>query len=382
MLAACVVFGAGYWGLDFGDGELKIFGRWDVLAVCTLSALPIAVLIAGQVARQSKVVRGIAGGLSAIAIVLCVYADGDAGALLSASRLSVSAFHGLLAVAATTLVISVLSVVRIGKDRELGLSCSRRVGLLFAVMAVALPSVYTDSVSKTMTNQLNRALSNQRTVKAAAYARKLRHLRPRARIGDVAIATLIESLQSRIADLEAVASRSLSPRSPASSLANRVTALVQLEHLDEALIAIRPLLSGDKFHPASFDFYGLCFQRLGDPGQSLIGYQMAIQFWADQPDSIQKRQSLESAWKGVAFAARQLSNRRMEERAFHELLAVAPAASNHLLLAQCYKEHQKMALAVKHAKQAAAMDPALQPRLEAISASIARDHLGCLGGVK
>ncbi|TWU48201.1 tetratricopeptide repeat protein [Rubripirellula reticaptiva] len=380
--AACLVCGIGYLALKSDRGDFEIFGRLDVLVVSVFSAVPISVLMADQIARKSKIVRF---GLVALLALIVVSQIGVWRILLyefGMSAVALSIVRGALAVITMTLPLACLNVFKTlvaGGDR---IEKSSLVPALFVVVAVSIPGVYVDSVSKTLASQLRQSLSNDRPTVALGHARRLSQLRPQTRIDGLAIVSLLDSLDDRIDQLNAIVRRPISPTAPTGAIAMRVTSLVQLELFDQALVGLKPLLSGERFHPASLDVYGLCFQRLGDPESSLVGYQMAIQYWTAQIESNQKRQSLASAWKGIAFAARQLDQRSMEEHAYQQLLNVAPNASNCLLMAKCYKHHQKMDLAAKYASQAFELDPASRSELDSITSELARDHFGCLSGVR
>jgi hypothetical protein len=87
---------------------------------------------------------------------------------------------------------------------------------------------------------------------------------------------------------------------------------------------------------------------------------------------------LASAWKGIGYAARRLSERSLEEHAYQELVKLVPSGENHLLLAQCYREHQKTQLAATHSSIAMQLNPSLRDESQSMMASMSSDHFGCL----
>lgn len=154
-------------------------------------------------------------------------------------------------------------------------------------------------------------------------------------------------------------------------------ALMQLDRNSEALELLEPLTQGPNFQPISLDYQGLCWQRMECFRESLDAYQQAVQYWQTQPPTPRQRESLASAWKGVGFAARRLHERRVQVNAYQQLVEVAPSAANHLLLAQCYREHQQTRLASEHASIAEALDPSVQPQSQSMRSSMSTDHFGC-----
>jgi hypothetical protein len=68
----------------------------------------------------------------------------------------------------------------------------------------------------------------------------------------------------------------------------------------------------------------------------------------------------------------------LEETSYRKLVARAPTAAHHFLLAQCYREHQKATLAAEHATTAIALDSQFREPGEALLSSLSMDHFGCL----
>lgn len=380
MLSACLVLVCLSLALGRDHCAMELFGRIDILAVAVLAAIPFSVLNANRTCKSSLPFRiGICGICVMIPLVV-VHASRIHASSESIGAMTIAVAHSLVTVSTVTLALIILiAIVKVPTAQSMPAQSVCVQGIFF-VLTIALPGVYVDSVFQTLASRLQQTLSDQRVTLSIDIAKVLQQLRPGARIDEMPVSELIQLLDARRQELEAIVDLPQSTPLSAESIANRTTALVQLDRLDQALSTMEPLLSGEQFHPSSFDFYGLCFQRLGDPAQSMIGYELAIRYWTPQADSSQKRRSLASAWKGVGFATRQLGERAKEENAYQELLLVAPTTSNHLLIAKCYQAHQKMSLAIDHVEQAVALDPAAKSELAAILRVASRDHVGCLVG--
>jgi tetratricopeptide (TPR) repeat protein len=205
----------------------------------------------------------------------------------------------------------------------------------------------------------------------------LRRFNPSLTAANTDLATLESNLHDEKARLEAEVQHPMPRNLTLAMVGRRITALVQLDRNHEALGWIRPMMSGHNFHPISLDFYGLCQQRLEQPAESMRGYERSREHWERQPDSPAKNNAMISAYKGIAFAARQLGNRRLEEQAYQTLVQLAPTAENHFLLATSYKEHQKTSLAAENAQLAAELDPQYAEQARSMLNQLSRDHFSC-----
>ncbi|MCC9657418.1 tetratricopeptide repeat protein [Rhodopirellula halodulae] len=366
--------------------ELRWFGREDLLVTSLLAALPLGFVLAHRLQSISvggKVaIAGLAISLSwAMAILSPPPAAID-------SFLKVSSFRILLATCATfgsCLLLSGAQGWFVGDGAGQGGRNSIKTSgtnptwlwVLSLTMAIGLPLAYCHSAGDALQANLEKSLDDQRFSLAQKQCHQLVWFRPNALVSDTPLKTLRERINERVQQLTLAVSQPLPTPVTMGAIGTRITQLVQLDRNEEALRLIRPMMTGRNFHPIALDYYGLCQQRLENADESMRGYQRSFQHWERQPNGPAKAEAMASALKGIAYAARQSGNRRMEEDAYLALIQMRPTAENHFLLATCYKEHQKSTLAAQHANRAAELDPQYGPQAQSMVSQLSRDHFSC-----
>ncbi|MAP09594.1 MAG: hypothetical protein CMM00_12590 [Rhodopirellula sp.] len=369
------------------SGHLEWFGREDIYAISMLSALPIGFAAARRVAKESR----------SSAIVLAVFlflgclclAVASHGIALPSSLLAITIARALLscltAFAAANLCFAIaspqppaqLEPPAIGAGQGGQQALPAWAWLLFGTATIAIPATYTHSAAESLEKKLNESLASNRVALAWKHCSQLRRFNPSLTAANTDLATLESNLRDAKARLEAEIQQPMPRNLTLAMIGRRITTLVQLDRNHEALGWIRPMMSGRNFHPISLDFYGLCQQRLEQPAESMRGYERSLKHWERQPDSPAKNNAMISAYKGIAFAARQLGDRRLEEQAYQTLVQLAPTAENHFLLATSYKEHQKTSLAAENAQLAAELDPQYAEQARSMLTQLSRDHFSC-----
>lgn len=133
-------------------------------------------------------------------------------------------------------------------------------------------------------------------------------------------------------------------------------------------------------HPEACNLRGTIYEARGAWRQSLDWYGRAKAAWQMEATSKNRDRGLTLAAKGVAYSQRRLGNYREAEAAYLELLAIAPTADTHFLLAQFYEDAQRAARAQHHAREAAKLDPAhyARPARDLIDKLVTL-HFGCWG---
>ena len=365
------------WQLTTSSGTTGLFGRWDVLVVALLAAAPFATLISGRLKpldRWNSLF--VPFGLMAVtAIAFRHFLKPDA----------MNGFSLVTATMARTTVATTVMLVVMMLSRELitvpalpsSIDQSWTAKLTLIAITTLIPAAYVDSVAEGLRIELERSLQSRRFSLALHHADRLWQLDPNGSIEDQSIRAVNSKIAEEVADLESALRRPLSQHATSSEIVHRVRILMQLDRNVEAVRLLVLLAQDPRFQPISLDYLGLCFQRLGRYQESLNAYQAAVTHWASQPTDARQQSSIASAWKGVGFAARRLNQRGLEEHAYRRLVDISPTASNHMLLAQCYREHQKTELAVRHNAVAVQLDPDLQERSESMLSSISADHFGC-----
>lgn len=367
-------------GLSGVNGVVALFGRWDVLTCSLMAAMPLVLLIVNDYPDIRRRLRfAIAcGSLAVTVMIVCVAVslDGSLGFGLAAALMCC---RWAIATASLMAVV-MLACALFGCTLRLPMFAKKSWSmlLLLVLFAVFVPVAYTDAVADGVRIDLENSLDSGRFALAQRQAWTLSELTPRGMIRDQPLTTLVSELDQTVSRLEAEVRRSLSPRPPISEVGRRITSLMHLDRMEDALRLLNPLARNPQFRPICLDYQGLCWQRLEQYSKSLDAYQSAVAYWQSQPGSDQKRVSMASAWKGVGFAARRLSDRSLEEHAYRTLVELSPTAESHFLLAQSYSDHQKTKLAAKHSAIAVQLDPQWRSQSESMLISMSRDHFGCL----
>ncbi|WP_442508035.1 hypothetical protein SH528x_006985 [Novipirellula sp. SH528] len=364
--------------LSISDGVVQVFGRWDVVACAFLTALPLALWGVQQFrefARWQKLVS--AFGCVAVAMAITVFAA-SITQFPDQSVVTLTVCRAVIAIAVMLSLTLVGAVVMTPHRLPVLAEQAWLSAAMLAALALLIPAAYADAVADGIRIDLERSLETRRFALANQQAEQFAQLNPGGQVHEKSVRKVQQELEAIVAKLNAEVRRPISAEASVAALGSRITVLMHLDRNEEALRLLEPLTRGDRFQPISLDYKGLCLQRLNQMSDSLEAYQAAVAYWETQPASDTKRSSLASAWKGIGFAARRLDQRTLEEQAYRELVAVAPTAESHLLLAQCYREHQKTRLAAEHSTMAMQLDPAMQSQSESILSSMSMDHFGCL----
>tara|TARA_A100001391_G_scaffold156159_1_gene114029 strand:- start:2 stop:1192 length:1191 start_codon:yes stop_codon:yes gene_type:complete len=360
------------------DGVIPLFGRWDVVACCLIATLPLSLFAVDLLRNTRGIVKlCIACGLLALAIIMVSVAQ----SINLAGGLGMGSLTLVRGTVATISMIILLLVCRVlGAEIQLPayLTSSWRPKAMLIAIAFLIPAAYADAVADGIRIDLENSLDSRRFATAERQARTMAEIVPGGIVHDKALLSLIPELQRTVEQMEEEVRRPLRTQPPIAEVGRRITLLMHLDRLDDALQLLSPLRRDPRFRPTCLDYQGLCWQRQEHFSKSLAAYQSAVAYWQTQPDSDRKQLSLASAWKGVGFAARRLGKRTLEEHAYQTLVDLSPTAESHLLLAQCYSEHQKTKLAGQHAALAVELDPNLQAQSASMLTSMSRDHFGCL----
>ncbi|SMP66980.1 hypothetical protein SAMN06265222_11076 [Neorhodopirellula lusitana] len=399
---------------NLANATTAFFGRWDVLVVCLLAAAPLAMLLTARTgppankhsndaaprsATRAPDSRPTRNGASEIvsypesterlrwvwllaAIVFAGLAAFGCRIVVSSAAphftlVTATLARTLIATSAMLAVMSLSQALTAAPPLPTYARQSWTAKLTLVAMTIMIPAAYVDSVSEGIRIDLDKALQARRFGLASQHAQRLTQLHPEAVIQDQPIQSIHADITGQVQRLDATLRRPLSPRATSSERGRRVTVLMQLDRNEEAIRLLIPLTHGPRFQPISLDYLGLCYQRLERYQESLNAYQAAVAHWTSQPEDDRQKSSLASAWKGVGFAARRLNQRSLEEHAYRQLVETSTTAANHMLLAQCYREHQKTELAAQHTTIAAELDPELKTKSESMLSSISTDHFGC-----
>lgn len=384
-----------------GDTAVWIFGRGDVFLVYLVCLLPLAIACvglvkseargpAGQTTDSGSPISGLSRGLGWLSIGYIGFLawrllgnnSGDPSSNLAASLsvpTSLFAAHLMRLLVLLPCVPALIAVSRVALPRLGTDIVNARIWRLTLVLTTLfVPLAYADSVAVGLQGNLKQALEEDRIATAYRTAGKLLQLRPGERIFEVPLTRLFQDLNTAHTQLLVEANTPLPEAPVIAEIARRITVLIRLDRNAEALAALRPITEGPEPNPTAWDYLGLCHQRLDQPEASLAAYRRAEQIWRQRPESPDRLNGLANAHRGIAYAARQLGKRALEEDSYRSLVEIRASGESHFLLAQCYREHQKTELAASHFRIAAEMSPDLKPAVATILKTMRSDHFGCL----
>ncbi|QEG39041.1 tetratricopeptide repeat protein [Roseimaritima ulvae] len=381
LLAVAAVIAFFSWLSTAAGDAVPLFARPDVVACCVLASLPAGLRLRQRLQGQSRAVRaGIAAAAAAVALVgfQIIHLQIAAGLATRATW----PWQVLVAGSATLAAILAASLRTPSQLQHRVLPWSWDVG--FLALLLAIPAAYNDSIAQGLHNDLQQSLNDQRVTRACRQSAQLMQLQPQRTIGELNVAGLQQELRQAQTQLQSQLESTPPQPHSLTAIGQRVVLLMQLDRHEQALVCLQPLLHGERFHPIALDYQGLCYQRMEQPQASLAAYQASAEYWREQiaQDADQPPEGLASALRGIGYAARQLNQRGLEERAYAELVAVAPSGENHLLLAQCYQEHQKTDLARTHAMAGKQLSPERSAQADKILSALTVEHFGCLNSLR
>jgi tetratricopeptide (TPR) repeat protein len=172
----------------------------------------------------------------------------------------------------------------------------------------------------------------------------------------------------------------MSPRKSMTSenRLQRCRQLAMLGQTDVALAELTPLFEAEVAAPA-FDLAGTIHESISRWEVAKTYHQRAIAGWQSQPASRQRDVGLVGSVMRLAYCERKLGHYDVAESHYLEVLAHAPTAENHFLLAQFYEDMQQSSKAHAHARRAMALDPRRYQREgKKLIDKLILGHFGCL----
>jgi tetratricopeptide (TPR) repeat protein len=344
----------------------------DVALVHFLSALPLGLLAAKAIRSRCSAVAALGLAAGSLAVGAAIWLRGDLpGAHLAAGlRIALSLW---LATSAALGAMSLASRAEaVGACRV-----SAAAWALPAAIWLIVPPVYVRARCAHDQRRLAEWIDQSRIGEAHALVRSLVALGCDAQVHGEPIAAVAARLERAATEL---ARRSATPLATSASDKERYERARDLAMLGETEQALAPLEASPGLRdsvPGAL-LSGTIYQTRGDWLDSLTAYTRARRQIEPQPDSDQRRAELTQALAGVAFAERKLGDFPAASRTYQQLLALAPTADSHFLLAQFYEDTQQTGLASQHARQAARLDPPhYAARAERLTAGLRTRHFSC-----
>jgi len=366
-IGGCFLFG---WLLISDPERCRTwFARADLLWLSMLSAAPFGIWLSGRV-LSPLMTYGVASCSGLLAILLWSQVTTNEP---SQSAVSTFTYSHLAVFASITALIVLMRIER--KESNLN-SLDKSAGIALFVMAMVTPQVYGRLVSTQLEETLTETIGSQRVTRSLELSQSLLALKPETVIQGRPLDEWQSFLQRQSESLESFLSRS---ENLPNRNGQRVMALMQLDRYNEALQILKPMLDNPRTAPIARDFAGLCHQRLKNWEQSRYWYILSRDGWLQAPHNPRRNEALLSAYRGIAFAERQLDNPRAAEEAYLSALELSESAEIHFLLARLYEGEQRSQAAATQIRKAVELAPdAYRDAGQKLLNKMAISHFGCL----
>jgi tetratricopeptide (TPR) repeat protein len=252
----------------------------------------------------------------------------------------------------------------------------------FAVALVILllvPSLYVRARCRHDAARLTGLLEQSRFGEARALARDLLALAPELRWEGRPLRQAAADIERTTGALESRVAAALPAQATDARRLSRARDLAMLGRSGKALDVLQSLSGASTFAEAC-NLRGTIHETGGAWEAGREAYREAKRAWEAMPASSRRAAGLIRATTGIAYCERKLGRYREAEAAYRELLALAPTADSHFLLARFYEDVQQADKAQTHARIAMALAPNRygQEGRKLID-KLTTLHFGCLG---
>lgn len=361
------------------------YAWWDVAVVCIVCGVPLAAWLAAvcrtRIDRRATATLGaLLLGLAAAAFTLA----GEQAVSLTANAVWLSLIRVVppfLLTAALALVASAL--LRRTRSRAAPVrppQSAAAAGLLGAVILAAAPLLYVEARCRSDAGRLASLIEQSRLGDAAALARGMLLLKPEQEFDERPLRRVAAGLDSSVRQLEASVAVPLAKDATDEQRVERARELAMLGREDEAL-AVLDQLERPNASVEALNLRGTIHETREEWELAGASFARSRAVAAALPESPEQQAGLADAIRGDAYAKRRLGRNAEAEAAYLEMLAVAPTADTHFLLAQFYEDTQQSAEARRHARAAMALAPGrYDAAAETLIDRLMTVHFGC-GGV-
>lgn len=255
--------------------------------------------------------------------------------------------------------------------------------LCLGFLLVTLPSVtHFQALISARQADLQELLGQSRLSEARRAARELALADPERTISGQSVGLLSRQLAEHLQSLSRQAHHLAADRSFDGRIEfGRVLAV--LGERDAAIESLTAAIEQQPHSARAWQILGAVYEHDEAWADALQAYQTAAELWPQSASSEEAGAGEIAAWKGIAFAQRKRGQLSDADVAYQQLIAIAPTAPNHFLLAQFYESAERSATAVEHARQAATLDPTnyAAPATDLIR-KVSQGGFGCLAGLK
>lgn len=309
------------------------------------------------------------------------------------SRMQSNEFAGLSAMALLRVTIAVAGMcgvmftVRLLRPAVFGTGADpsrltvATLGLGFLLVSLPAATQFQALVHARQT-ELQEFLGQSRLSEARRAAREVALADPERQISGQSARLLSRQLAEHLQSLSRQAHHLSADRSFDGRLEfGRVLAI--LDERDAAIESLTAAIEQQPHSARAWQILGAVYEHQEAWADALQAYQTAAELWPQSASSEEARAGEIAAWKGIAFAQRKRGQLSDADAAYQQLIAIAPTAPNHFLLAQFYESAERSATAIEHANRAATLDSAnyAAPATDLIR-KVSQGGFGCLAGLK
>lgn len=222
-------------------------------------------------------------------------------------------------------------------------------------------------------------LGESRFGEAQSLLDQILRLRSGATWNNVNLREANERLQALIAPIEARIQLPLESNAASDTRLARARDLAMLGRTEESLSALDASPALDDSPEASV-LRGAIHEAQGRWQTALDWYARAVKPFVNEPvdASAEPVDTRLKALSGIGHCERKLGRLHQAEAAYSQLLALAPTAETHFLVAQFYEDTQQTSLAKAHARQAVVLAPDhFKDRARHLETKLSTTHFGC-----
>jgi tetratricopeptide (TPR) repeat protein len=248
-----------------------------------------------------------------------------------------------------------------------------------AIALLVVPALYVHARCKSDLNQAVELSRQSRYGETSVLLHRILALQPDAQWGGTSVALAAANTDEIVHRIE---EQIAAPFPETATDADRIHRAQQLAMLGRNREAIALLDSTPSLADSAegCNLRGTIHETQGQWLDAREWYTRAKTALRSLPGSRAQTGGLAQAITGIAFCERKLGRLHEAEAAWQELLALAPTADTHFLLAQFYEDTQQAAKAQFHARQAMTVDPERYSRDgQRLLDKLITSHFGCLG---
>lgn len=379
IVALMILLGASIVGGAWSEGHAPLPFVWrDVALVYALCALPLAWLLAAAMQRIAPpailiavaIVVGALSGLPLLVDIQAMFADAVADAYLGFGLRNALGF-GLVFSASLAVMAAV------GRLESIVTTGVRRGVFAVGVAVLALvvcPAIYVNARCRNDLGRLDGLVDQLRLDEALVLAKNVATLDSELMLRGKPLPTVVAGLEKAIHELEEQVASPLAADATDATRMERARQLAMLGQTASAIDVLRSMQGAE-----ADNLRGAIYAARSEWDDGLAAYERAKVGYEARPASDARLSGLTRATTGVAFCHRRAGRYAEAEVAYLELLAIAPTADTHFLLAQFYDDAQQAKKAHFHARRAMEFAPArYRERGAALIGKMSVFQFGCL----